>query len=51
MPAEQKIRAIIFDIGRVLVRIDLGRAMNGLAEAVSLSPEEQQAVERAMKAQ
>jgi putative hydrolase of the HAD superfamily len=40
MPAEQKIRAIIFDIGRVLVRIDLGRAMNGLAEAVSMSPEE-----------
>lgn len=40
MPAEQKIRAIIFDIGRVLVRIDLGRAMSGLAEAVSLSPEE-----------
>ena len=40
MPAEQKIRAIIFDIGRVLVRIDLGRAMSGLAEAVSFSPEE-----------
>jgi glucose-1-phosphatase len=40
MPAEQKIRAIIFDIGRVLVRIDLGRAMNGLAEAMSMSPEE-----------
>jgi glucose-1-phosphatase len=40
MPAEQKIRAIIFDIGRVLVRIDLGRAMSGLAEAISMSPEE-----------
>jgi HAD superfamily hydrolase (TIGR01509 family) len=40
MSAEQKIRAIIFDIGRVLVRIDLGRAMNGLAEAVAMSPEE-----------
>ena len=40
MPAKQKIRAIIFDIGRVLVRIDLGRAMSGLAEAVSMSPEE-----------
>jgi glucose-1-phosphatase len=40
MSAEQKIRAIIFDIGRVLVRIDLGRAMSGLAEAVAMSPEE-----------
>ena len=40
MAAGQKIRAIIFDIGRVLVRIDLGRAMSGLAEAVSMSPEE-----------
>jgi glucose-1-phosphatase len=40
MAAEQKIRAIIFDIGRVLVRIDLGRAMSGLAEAVAMSPEE-----------
>jgi glucose-1-phosphatase len=40
MAAQQKIRAIIFDIGRVLVRIDLGRAMSGLAEAVAMSPEE-----------
>jgi glucose-1-phosphatase len=40
MAAEQRIRAIIFDIGRVLVRIDLGRAMSGLAEAVAMSPEE-----------
>jgi glucose-1-phosphatase len=40
MSAKQKIRAIIFDIGRVLVRIDLGRAMSGLAEAVAMSPEE-----------
>jgi glucose-1-phosphatase len=40
MPVEQEIRAIIFDIGRVLVRIDLGRAMSGLAEKVSMSPEE-----------
>lgn len=39
MPTE-KIRAIIFDIGRVLVRIDVGRAMTGLAESVALSPEE-----------
>lgn len=35
-----KLRAIIFDIGRVLVRVDVARAMTGLAEAVSLSPEE-----------
>jgi HAD superfamily hydrolase (TIGR01509 family) len=40
MAAQQKIRAIIFDIGRVLVRIDLGRAMSGLAEAVAMSPDE-----------
>jgi HAD superfamily hydrolase (TIGR01509 family) len=38
--APAKIRAIIFDIGRVLVRIDVGRAMTGLAESISLSPEE-----------
>ena len=35
-----KIRAIIFDIGRVLVRIDLGGALSGLAENIALSPEE-----------
>jgi glucose-1-phosphatase len=40
MAAQQKIRAIIFDIGRVLVRINLGRAMSGLAEAVAMSPDE-----------
>jgi len=38
--APAKIRAIIFDIGRVLVRIDVRRAMAGLAESISLSPEE-----------
>jgi HAD superfamily hydrolase (TIGR01509 family) len=38
--AATKFRAIIFDIGRVLVRIDVGRAMAGLAESVALSPEE-----------
>src|SRR5271169_178359 len=38
--AATKFRAIIFDIGRVLVRIDVGRAMAGLAESVSLSPQE-----------
>jgi len=38
--AGQKVRAIIFDIGRVLIRIDVARAMTGLASALSLSPEE-----------
>lgn len=36
--ASQKLRGIIFDIGRVLVRVDVARAMNGLATASSLSP-------------
>ena len=39
MPAT-KLKAIIFDIGRVLVRIDVGRAMQGLASGGSLSPSE-----------
>lgn len=34
------IRTIIFDIGRVLVRVDVGRAKAGLAKGLSLSPEE-----------
>ena len=40
--AAGKIRAVIFDIGRVLIRIDVARAMRGMASAsgVSLSPEE-----------
>jgi glucose-1-phosphatase len=38
--AAGKIRAIIFDIGRVLVRIDVHRALAGLAEKVALTPEE-----------
>jgi putative hydrolase of the HAD superfamily len=38
--AGQKVRAIIFDIGRVLIRIDVGRAMKGMASGLSLSPEE-----------
>ena len=33
-------RAVIFDIGRVLVRVDVGRAMRGLADGFPLSPEE-----------
>src|SRR5579859_6456382 len=39
MPATQ-LRAIIFDIGRVLVRVDVARAMQGLASGTSLSPSE-----------
>jgi len=35
-----KLRAIIFDIGRVLVRVDVARAMQGLATGSSLSPSE-----------
>jgi glucose-1-phosphatase len=38
--AARKFRAIIFDIGRVLVRIDISRAMQGLAKGHGLSPEE-----------
>jgi glucose-1-phosphatase len=39
MPAP-KLRAIIFDIGRVLVRVDIARAMQGLASGSPLSPSE-----------
>lgn len=35
-----KFRAIIFDIGRVLIRVDVSRAMNGLASGLTLTPEE-----------
>jgi len=35
-----RLRAIIFDIGRVLVRIDVARAMQGLASGSTLSPAE-----------
>jgi HAD superfamily hydrolase (TIGR01509 family) len=38
--ASRKLRAIIFDIGRVLIRIDVEQAMTGLAAGISLSPEE-----------
>jgi len=38
--AAAKIRAIIFDIGRVLVRVDVSRAMAGLAQGLALSPQE-----------
>lgn len=38
--ASRKLRAIVFDIGRVLIRIDVAQAMTGLAAGLSLSPEE-----------
>lgn len=38
--AAQKIRAIIFDIGRVLVRMNISGAVQGLAGGLSLTPEE-----------
>jgi putative hydrolase of the HAD superfamily len=34
------LRAVIFDIGRVLVKLDLARAIEGLSQGVSLSPAE-----------
>jgi glucose-1-phosphatase len=37
---ERKFQAIIFDIGRVLVRVDVARAMQDLARGISLSPQE-----------
>jgi HAD superfamily hydrolase (TIGR01509 family) len=36
----RKFRAIIFDIGRVLIRLDVARAMNGLGANLALSPSE-----------
>jgi putative hydrolase of the HAD superfamily len=38
--AVRKFRAIIFDIGRVLIRVDISRAMDGLADGLSLTPQE-----------
>ena len=35
-----RLRAIIFDIGRVLLRVDISRSLTGLAENIPLSPEE-----------
>ena len=37
---DNPIRAIIFDIGRVLVRVDIHRMQDSLAQGLSLSPEE-----------
>jgi glucose-1-phosphatase len=38
--ATRKYKVIIFDIGRVLVRLDIARAQRGLAEGLAMSPEE-----------
>jgi len=38
--ATAKYRAIIFDIGRVLIRVNISRAMDGLASGLSLTPQE-----------
>jgi putative hydrolase of the HAD superfamily len=38
--SSRKLRAVIFDIGRVLVRVDVARAMSGLGTDPSLSPSE-----------
>lgn len=38
--AQVRLRAVIFDIGRVLVKLDVARVIAGLSEGISLSPEE-----------
>jgi glucose-1-phosphatase len=38
--APQKIRAVISDIGRVIVGVDVSRAMQGLSSGIALSPKE-----------
>ncbi|PYT69408.1 MAG: hypothetical protein DMG39_18490 [Acidobacteria bacterium] len=38
--ASPKVQAIIFDIGRVLIPVNVARATSGLVEGISLSPEE-----------
>jgi HAD superfamily hydrolase (TIGR01509 family) len=40
MPGHPRITTIIFDIGRVLIRVDLQRALEGLSKGISLSPGE-----------
>jgi len=37
---DRPLRAVIFDIGRVLVKVDVDRAIEGLSEGISLSPQE-----------
>ena len=39
MPPAQ-LRAVIFDIGRVLVKVDVPRAIEGLSQGISMSPAE-----------
>ena len=39
MPSAE-FRAVIFDIGRVLIRVNVSRAMDGLASGISLTPQE-----------
>jgi glucose-1-phosphatase len=38
--AQAPLRAVIFDIGRVLVKLDVARAVTHLSNGISLSPEE-----------
>jgi glucose-1-phosphatase len=38
--AQRKLRAVIFDIGRVLVGVDVARAMSQLGTGLALSPKE-----------
>jgi glucose-1-phosphatase len=40
MPGAAAVSAIIFDIGRVLIRVDVERALEGLADGLTLSPAE-----------
>lgn len=40
MPTGKTVQTVIFDIGRVLVRVDVSRAMQGLAQGISLPPQE-----------
>ncbi|MGB2634783.1 MAG: HAD family phosphatase [Candidatus Acidiferrum sp.] len=40
MRGSRKVRAIIFDIGRVLVSLDIRKAQLGLTQGLSLTPEE-----------
>lgn len=40
MNLPRKFHAIIFDIGRVLVRVDIRKAQLGLTKGLSLTPEE-----------
>ena len=38
--ANSPLRAVIFDIGRVLVKVDVSRAIEGLRQGISISPSE-----------